>query len=368
MKGEGLYPGRTLYQMVTAIQRYLVVNKLNWNLVYGPKFGDLKVVLDNVMKERTALNIGVTKRQVGVISYQIENQLWEQNILGDDTPDKLRNTVLFLIGVNIQLRAVEEHYDLRREMPTQKSQLQFERNSNGERCIVYREDFVTKTHDGGLKDMRKDRKVVWVYSSSNINRCPVQLIEKYLSLCPLFYRNFLSNFYLRALQKPTPKCWYAEQVVGENTIGKVVKKLMEQAKIEGFFTNHSLRRSGGTRLFLAGVDRKIVKEVTGHLSDAVDKYQVTSEDQQKNLSKIIGNTHETDKVGTLEKVETIVIDKKEDLATVKLSEVGESGDKTCNCKKTSVSSNVSEVVEKILNATSSRGKTVIKIEIEIHNE
>ena len=256
--------------------------------------------------------------------------------------------------------------NLRREMPTQKSQLQFERNSNGERCIVYREDFVTKTHDGGLKDMRKDRKVVWVYPSSNINRCPVRLIEKYLSLCPLFYCK--SNFYLRALQKPTPKCWYAEQVVGENTIGKVVKKLMEQAKIEGFFTNHSLRRSGGTRLFLAGVDRKIVKEVTGHLSDAVDKYQVTSEDQQKNLSKIIGNTHETDKVGTLEKVETIVIDKKEDLATVKLSEVGESGDKTCNCKKHSVSSNVSEVVEKILNATSSRGKTVIKIEIEIHNE
>ena len=112
VKGEGLYPGRTLYQMITAIQRYLVVNKLNWNLVYGPEFGDLKVVLDNVMKERTALNIGVTKRQVGVISYQIENQLWEQNILGEDTPDKLRNTVLFLIGVNIQLRAVEEHYEL----------------------------------------------------------------------------------------------------------------------------------------------------------------------------------------------------------------------------------------------------------------
>ena len=127
-------------------------------------------------------------------------------------------------------------------MPTQKSQLQFERNSRGERCVVYREDYVTKTHDGGLADMRREKKVVWLFPSSNVNRCPVRLIEKYLSLCPFYCRK--SNFYLRALQKPMPKCWYAEQVVGEGTIEEVVKLRMEKANIEGYFTNHSLRLSG----------------------------------------------------------------------------------------------------------------------------
>ena len=71
--------------------------------------------------------------------------------------------MLFLLGVNLALRAGDEHYLLRREMPNKASQLSFERDSRGIRCLVYREDTGTKTNDGGLKQMRKERKVVWVY-------------------------------------------------------------------------------------------------------------------------------------------------------------------------------------------------------------
>ena len=42
-----------------------------------------------------------------------------------------------------------------------------------------------------------------------------------------------------------------------------------------------------TRLFQAGVDRKIIKEFTGHVSDAVDQYQVTSDQQRREVSAII---------------------------------------------------------------------------------
>ena len=44
-KGEGLYPGKTLYEMCVLIQKYLNVNKLNWKLVEGDEFRDLRVVL-----------------------------------------------------------------------------------------------------------------------------------------------------------------------------------------------------------------------------------------------------------------------------------------------------------------------------------
>ena len=44
---------------------------------------------------------------------------------------------------------------------------------------------------------------------------------------------------------------------------------MEKAKIPGFLMNHSLRRSGETRLFCAGIPRKIIKETTGYFSDTV---------------------------------------------------------------------------------------------------
>ena len=40
-------------------------------------------------------NIGMTKKQAEVITYEHENLLWVRGVLGEDTPDKLRETVLF---------------------------------------------------------------------------------------------------------------------------------------------------------------------------------------------------------------------------------------------------------------------------------
>ena len=83
------------------------------------------------------------------------------------------------------------------------SQLTFERDGNGVRCLVYREDTSTKTNDGGLKQMRKERKVVWVYpNTENITRCPVHLVDKYISLCPAYFKK--ANFYLQSLQNTNP--------------------------------------------------------------------------------------------------------------------------------------------------------------------
>ena len=105
----------------------------------------------------------------------------------------------------------------------------FQLNPKGLKCLVYQEDTITKTHDGGLNDMRHERKTVWIYLNlGNPNRCPMRLIEKYISLCPPYYKK--SNFYLQSLQKPVPSQWYADQVVGQNTIGKVVQKLNERCQ------------------------------------------------------------------------------------------------------------------------------------------
>ena len=121
-KGEGLYPGRTLYQLCMAIQKYLNTNKIAWKIVEGTEFEEVKTVLDNVMKERTAMNIGVRKKQAQFINYKVEEDLWTSGILGEDTPDKLRDTVLFLLGNHCTLRASDEHYYLRRPTDYETSQ------------------------------------------------------------------------------------------------------------------------------------------------------------------------------------------------------------------------------------------------------
>ena len=60
----------------------------------------MRTVLDNVMQERTTANIGVVKRQAGIIIYEHEDALYHKGILAEGDPEKLRSRVLFLSGIN----------------------------------------------------------------------------------------------------------------------------------------------------------------------------------------------------------------------------------------------------------------------------
>ena len=142
------YPGKTLYEMVTSIQKYLNQNNAFWKLLDHNEFCDVCTILDNVMKERASINIGTVKRQASYIDVNVENELWEKGKLGEDTPDKLRDTVLFILGLNLGLHAGNEHYNLQRETADMSSQITFECASSSQRCLVYREDCIPKTNDG----------------------------------------------------------------------------------------------------------------------------------------------------------------------------------------------------------------------------
>ena len=127
--------------------------------------------------------------------------MWSQNILGEDTADKLRSTVLYLLGVNCALHAGDEHYALRHPGGCTNSQLNFEENSLGVKCLVYREDTVTKTNRGGIRDMKKERKIVWIKPNKNVKRCPVRIVQKYLNLLPR--GGSKPNLYLHSMKHPT---------------------------------------------------------------------------------------------------------------------------------------------------------------------
>ena len=252
------YPGKTLYEMVVSIQRYLNENNMKWKLLDDVEFKEVRTILDNVMKSRAAVNIGLVKKQAEYIPLDYEEKMWREGVLGEEYPDQLKDTVLFVLGINLALRAGDEHYNLRRDSLEKPSQLSFERDSSGVRCLVYREDCVTKTNDCGIRALKKERKVVWIYPSNDSVCCPVRLVDKYISLCPeVTPKTRKHNFYLHALEKVNPAQWFGEQVLGRNAIVKVVGKLLKSTNLNGYFTNHSLRRTGTTRLFHAGIDRRI---------------------------------------------------------------------------------------------------------------
>ena len=104
---------------------------------------------------KSTMASGTIRKQAEVKSLDYENQLWMKGILGENNANELRNTVLFLLGINIASRVGNEHYALQRPGGSAGSQILFELNAMGVKCLVYREDSVTKTNRGGLKDMEK---------------------------------------------------------------------------------------------------------------------------------------------------------------------------------------------------------------------
>ncbi len=52
-----------------------------------------------------------------------------------------------------------------------------------------------------------------------------------------------------------------------------MKRLANEAGIQGKFTNHSLHATGVTHLFDANIPEKVIKEVSGHRSNAVQVYE-----------------------------------------------------------------------------------------------
>ena len=144
------YPSKTLYEIVVSIQKYLNHNKIPWKLIHGDEFEEVRNVLDNTMQNRTKSGVGNVKKQAEFISYEYENKLWELNVLWENSPSQLRDTVLFLLGINYAFRAGDEHYNLQRTHNGRPSQFTFEKNSKGQEMLVFREDTVTKTYSGGL--------------------------------------------------------------------------------------------------------------------------------------------------------------------------------------------------------------------------
>ena len=57
--------------------------------------------------------------------------------------------------------------------------------------------------------------------------------------------------------------------------------------MEGNFKNHSLRKSTCTRLFRKGVDPQLIKEQTGHKSEAVMLHKKSNLKQKKELSDML---------------------------------------------------------------------------------
>ncbi len=276
------FPGRTLYDLVLCMQFYLEKKGTFWHLIEYDDFKQLKFTVDNLMKSRAAARLGV-RSSANAISFDQEEILWAKRILGKENPTLLRNTVMYLIGISFALRGGEEHRKLR--CPPFHPQIRVGTDVDDRKFLEYVEDPKSKTNQGGISSKNFIPKHVKVYGNSNFNRDLVRLYTKYVGLLPAGGK--CSALYKYSLVKRRPNVWYTDKPVGVNSLKKVVSDMMKDAGIEGRFTNHSLRATTATRMYDKGIDEQLIKEVTGHKSDAVQIYKHTSETLMEKACKTV---------------------------------------------------------------------------------
>ena len=82
-----------MYDLISGLSLYLKREHGFTDKLVSGAFRTVRNTLDNVMKERTDEGMGGPERYP--ILEEHEQILWEKGILGEDSPDKLRQTVFF---------------------------------------------------------------------------------------------------------------------------------------------------------------------------------------------------------------------------------------------------------------------------------
>ena len=71
-------------------------------------------------------------------------------------------------------------------------------------------------------------------------------------------------------------------------MGIVVAQVLKSASLEGYYSNHSLRRTCATQLYDKGLPEQLIQETTGHRSaDGARCYKHTSSSAKRRASEIV---------------------------------------------------------------------------------
>ena len=92
--------------------------------------------------------------------------------------------------------------------------------------------------------------------------CPVASYKKYLSKlntkCEALWQRPLDSF----LEED--EVWYCNMAMGENSLGGMMSRISEQAKLSYNYTNHCLRATAIVTLDESGFEARHIARISGH--------------------------------------------------------------------------------------------------------
>ena len=114
------------------------------------------------MKQLSRDGIIRQKNQAQPISIEQENSMWKSGVLGDDTPEKLVNTLLYLVGMHFALWAHNEYKALK---VGAFSQLKIKVDPESQLWYLEYNEHRAKNHQCGIKSLHHKNKIVKAFEN-----------------------------------------------------------------------------------------------------------------------------------------------------------------------------------------------------------
>lgn len=174
-------------------------------------------------------------------------KLYECGVFDTQNPTTLQNKVFFELMLFFCLRG----RGILRQL--KKDHFHIEVDDEGRKCVVK------------LSEDSDENEGVMM--ANNGPFCPVRSFEKYLS-----HLNPLNEFFFQR-PKQSDQCndvhvWYDNVVVGQQSLGKKMKFISQQAKLSNVYTNHSIRATAVTILNKCGFDPRCIMSVSGYKTES----------------------------------------------------------------------------------------------------
>ncbi len=245
------------------------------------RFRTLQNVIDNTFKKLRSEGIGCSAKHTEILTKEGEKQLWESGASGTSTPHALLRAAFFLNGKNFCLRGRQEHRSLRLS--------QLKRYHNPDKYVYTKN--ASKNRQGGLRQLKVENKVVPILATPLAgHQYHVQILDRYISWLPpaAVEKDYFHCRPLANLPKDPSAPWFAASPLGKNVLGDMMKDICKDAGIVGSKTNHTLRATGASQLFAAGVPERLIRQRTGHRSvEALRLYERPTEEQQQAVYTVL---------------------------------------------------------------------------------
>ena len=239
-----MYSRSALIGIRSSINRHLQSPPYNrsLNISTDESFMSSNQVLKAMMKKLKSEGKDTSKHHDSIDEGDIR-KMYATNVLSNDTPDHLLNKVFFEILLHFGRRGSEGLRDLK------KKTFEITEDADGNEYVQLCFNEKQKNNTGAKPD--GNRKEGRMYAQSNDPNCPVKSYKLYVSKlspkCDAFFQQPLNNV------TTEKQVWYANQPVGHNKLGEMMKRISKKAGLSKVYTNHCVRATTVTVLNKSGV-------------------------------------------------------------------------------------------------------------------